>query len=129
LEQQFELVFVQTFVVLTTEVMADIVVKFLTEQTVLSFQRDDTRTQLFNFFKQRSVGVHQLALIDTRRRKKVSWWRKIFQKTSTAIPVLFRAHFQPVDQRAELFTPQIYLTIFTDRPGESSLFQSLGTYP
>ena len=59
LQQQFQLVFVQTFIAPTTEVMADILIEFLTQQPVLQFQRDDTRTQLIYLLKQRGVGVHQ----------------------------------------------------------------------
>src|SRR5208283_1360634 len=49
--------------------------------------------------------------------------------TSTPIPVLSGAHFQPVNQRAELLATQTYLSVFTYGPGELSLFQSLGTDP
>jgi hypothetical protein len=35
LQQQFQLVFVQTFIALTTEVMADILVELLAQQPVL----------------------------------------------------------------------------------------------
>jgi hypothetical protein len=87
LQQKFQLVFVQSFIALSAEVMADVVVELLTEQPVLGLQpgvirlqRDDTRTQLIYLLKQRGVGVHQLGLIDTRRRKKVSVKQNIFQK-------------------------------------------------
>jgi len=36
--------------------MADIVVELLAQQPVLGFQRDDTRTHLFQLFEQRGVG-------------------------------------------------------------------------
>jgi hypothetical protein len=46
LQQQFELALVQTFIALTTEVMADILVELLPQQPVLQFLRNDTGTHL-----------------------------------------------------------------------------------
>ena len=50
--------------------MTDIMVELLAQQPVLSFQCDDTGTQLIYRLKQRGVRVHQLALVDIGRRKK-----------------------------------------------------------
>ena len=60
--------------------MADILVELLAEQPVLQFQRSDTRTQLIYRLKQRGVGVHQLALTDTRRIEKFHWSERFMEK-------------------------------------------------
>ena len=69
--------------------MADILIEFLTEQPVLGFQSDDTGAQLIYLLKQRGVGVYQLALIDTRRRKKFHRSERMFKYISATIPILF----------------------------------------
>ena len=46
LQQQFELVLVQTFVALSAEVVTDILVELLAQQPVLQFLRNDTGTHL-----------------------------------------------------------------------------------
>jgi len=70
LQQKFQLVFIQSLVALTTEVMTDILVELLAQQLVLVFQPDiflrhpgvlrlqrgDTRTQFLKLFEQRRVG-------------------------------------------------------------------------
>jgi hypothetical protein len=44
---------------------------------------------------------------------------QIFSKNfSSAIPVLFRPHLQPVDEGIELFPAQTDLSIFADRKSE-----------
>jgi hypothetical protein len=83
--------------------MADILVELLTEQPVLHLQRDDTRTQLIYLLNQRGVGVHQLALTDSRRRKKFRDSKGFFKNISTPIPILFRPNFQPVNEGVKLF--------------------------
>jgi hypothetical protein len=65
LQQKFQLVFIQSFVALTTEIMADILVELLAQQLVLGFQleiflrhpivlrlqRGETRTQFFKLLE------------------------------------------------------------------------------
>ena len=79
LQQQFQLMSVQSLVALAAKVMTDILVEFLAQQPVLllqtrilfaqagvvGLQRGDTRTQFFHFLEQRGVGHASLTGIQT----------------------------------------------------------------
>jgi hypothetical protein len=76
-------VFIQTFIALTTKVMADILIKLLAQQPVLvlqpgvlRLQRGDTRTHLFILFEQRGVGRASL----TRTKSVCSIVTKLFSQ-------------------------------------------------